>query len=96
VQPQGFLDHAIEVLRFGDVLGVEPRLAVEEGLQLGAELVDLGGVLGEVVEEEGEGRGGGVGAADDGQAGVAAQPLVVDVLLGALVVGGDEVGEDLC
>ena len=52
-------------------------------------------VLGQVVEEERQRGGGGVGAANDGQSGVAAEPLVVNVLFLRLVVCLDEVGEDL-
>lgn len=48
-----------------------------------------------MVEKECQRGSGGVRAADDGQSGVAAEPLVVDIFLLRLVVCFDEVGEDL-
>lgn len=95
METQSFLDDAVEMLRFGHVLGVESRLAVEQGLQLSAQLLDLRWVLGQVVEDERQSCSSSVGTADNGQSGIAAQPLVIDIPFLGLVVSINEMRQNL-
>ena len=93
VQAEGFVDGAVEVGEGLEGSGVGGGAV---GGELGADFGDLGGVEGEVVEEEDERGGGGVGAGDDDAEGVAVEPAAVGfdgvVFAGRVDEPGGDVG----
>ena len=71
MEAEGFVDGAVEV---GERL---EGAGGGVGGEFGADFGGVGGVEGEVVEEQDEGGGGGVGAGDDDAEGVAVEPAAV-------------------
>ena len=92
MQAEGFVDDGVEVGERLEGAGVRVR---RWWWQFGADFVNVRWIASEVVEEHGEGGGGGVGARDDDAKGVAVEPGAVGFDGVGGVGGGDEPGGDV-